>query len=345
MGLREEIFEQPEVLSRLREGQFDRIRAVAAEIKQAEFQFVYLAARGTSDNAGIYAKYIFGIKNQLAVALACPSIFSIYGKAPNLGHSLVLGISQSGQSPDIVSVLSAGKRLGIPTLSITNDADSPLAKSSDYLIDIMAGQENAIAATKTYTGELMAIAMLSAALASDEDMFEEIKQIPSMVRQVLSQETLVEKAVNRFFYMTHCSVIGRGYNRSTAFEWALKLKELVYIIAEPYSSADFLHGPVAILHQGFPVLAIIPEGHIFENMSSVIKALKQDHGVQVVLISTSKVTKDYADIELPLPDGLPEWLSPIVAIVYGQLFSFYLAKLRGLNPDKPRSLEKVTKTI
>jgi len=170
----------------------------------------------------------------------------------------VVGISQSGQSPDIVSVLEEGHRQGCLTLAITNAPDSPLAKAADFVLDILSGPELATAATKTYTGELMVLAMLSAALNCEEDCWQQLAQVPQWAAQALTLDTAVGQAAQRYRYMQQCVVIGRGYNYASAFEWALKLKELTYTIAEPYSSADFLHGPIAMVGGGFPVLAVAP---------------------------------------------------------------------------------------
>ena len=252
MSLEKEIREQPAALARLLDLQAEPVRRLASQMRQEHIEFVLLAARGTSDNAGLYAKYLWGAGNGLPVALAAPSLFTSYGRPPTLRHALVVAISQSGQSPDIVAVLEEARRQGAPTLAIVNDPASPLARAADSVLDICAGPEWAVAATKSYTAQLMAIAMLSAALARDEERWRTLAQLPGLVEQVLALDAMMPARAERYRYMEHCVVLGRGYNYATAFEWSLKLKELSYVIAEPYSSADFQHGPVALLEPRLP---------------------------------------------------------------------------------------------
>lgn len=344
MGLHSEIFEQPACLERLLASQKNNVEQIARAIQSRDIQFAFLAARGTSDNAGRYANYLWGAMNSLPLALATPSLFTYYQKPPKLKNALVIGISQSGQSPDIVNVLQEGKRQGNLTLAITNAATSPLVQAADFLIDIEAGQELAVAATKTYTTELMAIAMLSAALAGDTARWGELGLVAGWVDKALKQNEFIRQAVQRYRYMQHCVVLGRGYNYATAFEWALKLKELTYVKAEPYSSADFSHGPVAMVAQGFPVMAIVPTGKVFDSMMTLLKHLQIDLLAELVIISNSPKALSMAQSPLIFPADVPEWLSPLVSIVPAQLFSFYLTLAKGYDPNNPRTISKVTAT-
>jgi len=286
MSLRDEIFEQPEALRRVLEIQAQPVREIATRIRDKDPSFVYLAARGTSDNAGLYAKYLWGIFNGLPVALAAPSMFSVFKKPPKIGDSLVVGISQSGQSPDIVSVIEEGRRQGALTLAITNDSQSPLAGAAALVIDTVAGPEQAVAATKTYTTQLTAIAMLSVALTGDAEHGEWLGRLPSLVEDTLKLDETIREASSRYRYMEECVVLGRGYNYATAYEWSLKLKELAYVIAEPYSSADFQHGPVALARQGFPVFAVVPGGTIDQEIIKLLTELVQDQQVELLAISS-----------------------------------------------------------
>ena len=344
MSLHSEILEQPSRLEGLLSSQRKNVEEIAAAIRSRDVQFAFLAARGTSDNAGRYANYLWGAMNALPLALATPSLFTYYQQPPKLQNALVVGISQSGQSPDIVSVLREGKRQGNLTLAITNEANSPLAQESDFVLEIDAGSEQAVAATKTYTTELMAIAMLSAALARDEARWRELMQAPGWVEEVLGLDSAIEQAAQRYRYMQTCVVLGRGYNYATAFEWALKLKELTYIEAEPYSSADFQHGPVAMVAQGFPVMAIAPEGKVFESMMDMLIHLKNDLMAELVVISNSEAALSMAQTAFSIPLGIPEWLSPLVTIVPAQLFSYHLTLAKGYDADQPRTISKVTET-
>jgi len=344
MSLITEIHEQGDILERLLNNQMGKVEEVARLIKKHNPPYIFLAARGTSDNAGRYANYVLGSVNRIPVALATPSLFSIYNQPPQLNGALVIGISQSGQSPDIVSVLTEAQRQGCPTVAITNITESPLAKSADAVIDIQAGVEAAVAATKTYTTELMSIAMLSAALSGEKSAYEALTQVPGWVRRVLSQADTLTRLAERYRYMERCVVLGRGYNYATAFEWSLKLKELTYVTAEPYSSADFQHGPIAIVEQGFPIMAVAPSGQVYENFLGMLKQLRSGPNAELVVISDRLEALELAQSPLPLPVGIPEWLSPIVAIIPAQLFAYALTRAKGYNTEAPRSIRKVTET-
>jgi glutamine---fructose-6-phosphate transaminase (isomerizing) len=344
MALHDEIFEQAGVLANLLVNQRRQVEKIAAEINRRDIQYVFLAARGTSDNAGRYANYLWGAYNQLPLALATPSLFSIYNQPPRLKNALVLGISQSGKSPDIVSVVEEGKRQDCLTLSITNEPDSPLANASDFVMDIQAGVENAVAATKTYTAQMTAIAMLSVALAKDQSRWTELEKLSSWVETVLKLDDHLEQISTRFRYMQRCVVLGRGFNYATAFEWSLKLKELTYIEAEPYSSADFMHGPIAMVDQGVPVMVVTPSGKVYDSLMPLIKQLKETQLAELAVISDQSEALALARAPIPLPSGIPEWLSPIVSIIPAQLFCYHLTRHRGYNTEAPRTLHKVTET-
>jgi glucosamine--fructose-6-phosphate aminotransferase (isomerizing) len=344
VSFRSEIDEQPAVLSRLLRSRGDTVREIARWLKQREIRSVFLAARGTSDNAALYAKYLWGAFNGWPVALAAPSLFSIYRRPPVLGHALVVAISQSGESPDIVGVVEEARRQGAPTLAICNRPESPLARVADVLLDLGAGAEEAVAATKTYTAELMAIAMLSAALDENEGRWSELARVPTHVGEALAQDDAIGRHAERYRFMAHCVVLGRGYNFATAFEWALKLKELARVIAAPYSSADFQHGPVALLERGFPVLAAAPAGEAFPQMLELLERLVRERQVELLAVSDRDEILSLAHTPLRIPGGLPEWLTPIVSIVPAQLFCHHLTRAKGLDTDSPRGLRKVTLT-
>ncbi len=317
---------------------------IAQAIQKRQVQYVFLAARGTSDNAGRYANYLLGARNSLPLALATPSLFTYYKQPPKLKGALVIGISQSGQSPDIVSVLAEARRQGCPTLTITNEVSSPLASVSDFILALGAGKEKAVAATKTYTGELMAIALLSTALRGEAKAWEELERVADWMEAALEQDTRIAEAIQRYRYIDQTVVLGRGFNYATAFEWALKLKELSYINAEPYSSADFLHGPIAMLERGFPVMAVASRGKVLSPMVGMIRQLKRDFQAELVVISNDPKALALAGTPLPTPADVPEWLSPLVTILPAQLFTYHLTRAKGYDPDHPRSIQKVTET-
>lgn len=341
--LSREIHQQPAVIQRLLDAERSAVESLAAAIRERDISHVVLAARGTSDNAGRYAQYALGSINRLTVALATPSLFTIYGTPPRMQAALVLGISQSGKSPDIVSVLAEAHRQGALTAAISNNPNSDLARQAEHVIHLDAGQEQAVAATKTYTAELSAIALLCAVLAGDGDRLADLERIPAAIEETLKIEDVVALRAERYRYMRHCVVVGRGYNYATAFELALKLKELTYSVAEPYSSADFLHGPLALIDEGFPVIAVAPSGEMGPGMRDFIQTVR-DHGAEVIAISDDPACLERATTALPLTAAVPEWLSPLTAIVPGQLLAMRLAYTRGYDPDQPRSIRKVTET-
>lgn len=344
MTLFSEIIEQPERIKQLLASQRKHIEQVASAIRKHNIEYVFLAARGTSDNAGRYANYLLGAMNGLPLALATPSLFTYYKRAPKLKNALVIGVSQSGASPDIVAVLEEGKRQGCLTLSITNESNSPLAHASDFVLDIQAGAEKAVAATKTYTTELMTIAMLSAALSGNKKQWDELKHVAGWMKSVLKHHDFISEAVQRYRYIDQAVVLGRGFNYSSAFEWALKLKELSYIIAEPYSSADFAHGPIALVESGYPVFAVAPKGKVFNSMLQMLKQLRNGISAELVVISNDKRALSLAQIPLSIPADVPEWLSPLVTILPAQLFAYHLTLAKGFDTEKPRTIHKVTRT-
>jgi len=344
MSLHSEIFEQPQCLRVLLHSQRPKVQEIADIIKARQVNFVFLAARGTSDNAGRYANYVWGARNHIPVALATPSLFTYYDSPPKLNGALVVGVSQSGASPDIVSVLTEGRKQGCLTISVTNGSDSPLAKSADMVLDIQAGVEKAVAATKTYTSELMSLAMISAALSGEEKSWQDLSMVPAWIEQILLQDEAIAKMAERFRYMQQCVVLGRGFNYATAFEWALKMKELAYVIAEPYSSADFQHGPIAVVDRGFPVMAVVPHGKVFDTLKDMLTLLRNQNRAELVLISDNDDLLAIAQSAIRLPPGIPEWLTPLVSIVAGQMFAYHLTVVKGYDTEAPRGLNKVTET-
>ncbi len=341
--LYQEIHEQPRVISSLVAAPQPQIKALAKRIRAEGIRHVFIAARGTSDNAGRYAKYLLGAHNQLVVSLAAPSLFTVYQQPPDLTGSLVLGISQSGKSPDIVSVIKEGRRQGALTAAITNTPNSDLGSAAEFVIDLCAGEERSLAATKTYSAQLISLALLSEALNPSPARHQEISLLADRIPETFRDEERIQTLAERFRYMTHCVVIGRGFNYATAFEFSLKLKELTYSIAEPYSSADFLHGPVALVDRGFPIFIFAPHGKMIPEMNALIKTV-QSREAEIVLLSDHQALFDLADHAVTLPTDVPEWLSPITAIIPAQLFAMYLAHARGYDVDNPRGLNKVTET-
>jgi len=341
--LESEIQEQPAVVARLLEEERRPIAGLVEAIRRRGVRYVMIAARGSSDNAATYGKYLLGALCRLPVALATPSLFSVYQAPPRMDGALVLGISQSGQSPDIVGVLAEARAQGLVTAAITNEPASPLAGVADHVVQCHAGAERSVAATKTYTAQLAALAMLGATLSGSEEHLAELAGLPAHIGRALVLAGEDAAGAVRYRYMESCVVIGRGYNYATAFEIALKLKELTYVLAEPYSSADFMHGPLALIGQGFPVWVIAPGGRVYAEMREFLGRLRQQ-GAELLVISEQEDALREAHTPLRLPAGVPEWLSPFTAVVPGQLMALHLTLAKGYDPDHPRGLRKVTET-
>jgi glutamine---fructose-6-phosphate transaminase (isomerizing) len=340
--LEREILSQPAILAELLARETPRIRQIAASI--APFNFVLIAARGSSDHAATYAKYAWEALGGYPVALAAPSLYTLYDAPPRMDGALVVGISQSGQSPDIVAVLAEARRQGRPTLAITNDGVSPLGSVADAVIELGAGVERSVAATKTYTAEVAVLALFAAIWSGNSDRIAELEDLPAALEAILWSSVEVTQRTQRQAPMQECAVIGRGYNYATAFELALKLKELTYIQAIAYSSADFRHGPIATIGDGSPVVLIMPGGATYDDMRGLALDLQQ-RGADLLVISDIAEALALAQTPLPLAVSVPEWLSPLAAILPGQLFALHLALAKGLDPDTPRGLNKVTKTL
>ncbi len=342
--LEREIAEQPAVLRRMLEENREVIAQIATRIKEVNPRFAVVVARGSSDNAARYAQYILGAISKLYVGLATPSLTTLYDTTPSFDHALVIGISQSGQSLEPTRVLEQAHTCGAAlTLSITNDPDSPLAQVADYHIPLLAGPEKSLAATKTYTAQLMAVAMLAGQLGEPAGWENTLAQVPKWASQTLQTNESTRRAASRYTFMGHCITLARGINYCTGYEIALKLKELTYVVAEAYSSADFHHGPKAIVERGFPLVAVAPEGKALESIRESIATLSKSGG-DFAVISNVPDMLDQAQLALPFPADVPEWVSPIIAVLPGQLLALGLSESRRINVDSPRGLHKVTYT-
>jgi glucosamine--fructose-6-phosphate aminotransferase (isomerizing) len=352
--LRDEILEQPAVARRFVETGLPAVTDIADRLADRDIDLVLIAARGTSDHAAIYAQYVFGALHRLPVALAAPSLVSLYGIAPRLERALVIGISQSGRSPDVVAVIEAARAQGAPTVAITNAPGSPLARTAESAIDIAAGPERATAATKTYTGQLLAVAALAAAMpapgdartlgGSPSERCAALEAIPAALQAAMAIEPQAAALAAERRSIDRCSILGRAFEYATAREWALKLKELAQVHAEPYSSADFQHGPLALVERDYPVFAVATSGVAGTDLATLVRRLRDEHEVDAVVVSDDPRIRAAGSASLELPSGLPEWLMPIVSIVPGQLFALHLTIARGLDPERPRWISKVTET-
>jgi len=344
MSLRSEILEQPAALRRQLEAGVGELTPLVEAIRGRDVDAIVIAARGSSDHAAIYGQYVFGVRNRIPVALAAPSITSLYGAVPRFERALVVGISQSGASPDIVGVVAAARAAGAPTVAITNDPRSPLGQAAEHLIELRSGPELAIAATKTYTTSLLAIARLSAAIAGDAAALAEIEAVPDAIERALGAEPDVAEIAAPMAPTERCVVLGRGFEYATAREWALKLKELAQVFADPYSAADFEHGPVALVEPGVPILAVVSDGPAAPGLVELLDRLRRDQDAELVVLSDSVAARAIGSRSIAIPAGVPEWLRPIISIVPAQLFAYHLTRAKGLDPEAPRNLRKVTRT-
>jgi glucosamine--fructose-6-phosphate aminotransferase (isomerizing) len=351
VSLASEIAEQPAVAERFLRERRDAVARIAdrlaPRIAAGELDFVMIAARGTSDHAAIYAQYVFGAHMRLPIALAAPSLISLYGVEPRVERALVIGISQSGRSPDIVESIAAARRQGAPTIAITNEPGSELAAAAEDVIDLGSGPELAVAATKTYTAQLLAVATLVSALQArigpDARRDAALDAVPDALRAALKSEPQAEAVARHLASRDRVIVVGRGFEYATAREFALKLKELARVSADPYSTADFLHGPLALVEPGFPVIAVAPSGAAAADIDTLLVRLGE-LGVERIVLTDRPKAIAAATLGIVLPTGLPEWLMPIAAIVPAQLVAMHLAVARGIDPEAPRWIRKVTLT-
>lgn len=340
-----EMAEQPAVLRRILDEGAPAIREIAGHIAARNPRFVLLTARGTSDNAALYAKYLLEIKLGKPCGLTSMSTTTAYGAQPDLTDCLVITISQSGGSPDLVASTQAAREAGAITLAVTNNADSPLAKVSEFHIDVLAGPEKALPATKTYTAELLALYLFVEGLRgeAEADAAESAKALPDVAESVLRRRDEVKELAGRYRFAERMVLTSRGYGYPTAKEAALKLMETSYIPALSYSGADLLHGPLAMVDNVSPVIAVVTEGKGGEALQPVLDRLR-DRGADLVVIGAqSEVDRASAGFALPT-DGLAEELQPIVEILPLQMLAYEVTIARGQDPDAPRSLAKVTET-
>lgn len=339
----QEIEEQPAALERTIKRQGPRITRFADSLRKRRPRLIVLVARGSSDNAALFGRYLLEISTGIPVSLSAPAVHTLYRTKLDLREALVIGISQSGEGPDVNMVLQNSKRSGATTLAITNEAESAIAGIADETFLIHAGREHSVAATKTYTGQLMIFHLLASALTGNK-RFAEVERLPELAAASLGLRPVVEQIVERYTFMDHCVVVGRGLNYANAYEFAIKLMETCYVVAERFSSADFLHGPIAMIGRSFPAFLFAPPGKTLKGMKDVLEKLRALSAETVVISSEPAVLKP-ATRALRIPERVSEALSPIPYVIPAQLFAALLAQAKGLSPDRPRSIAKVTRTV
>ncbi|MEO7663664.1 MAG: SIS domain-containing protein [Candidatus Limnocylindrales bacterium] len=351
MTLESEILEQPAVAARLLGEGSAEIARIGRAVRATGIDRVIIAARGTSDNAAVYAQYLLGIRYGLVASLAAPSITSVYDAPLRFERSAVIGISQSGESPDIGAVVKAARAQGCPTIAITNVSSSPLAVAAEHVIDLRAGPERSVAATKTYTAQLVAIAALGIALGGgDPGNDPDLPRVPDAIARALALSTeeeieaIATALVKALAGSDRATVLGRGYEYATAREWGLKLKELALVLADPYSFADVAHGPLALLDERAVVMVVASGGPALPGVIEALERIRRDIGSSLLVLSDDRAARALGTWSVPTDAGLPEWLAPITSIIPAQRLSVALAHRLGRNPAVPRHLTKVTRT-
>jgi glucosamine--fructose-6-phosphate aminotransferase (isomerizing) len=331
-----EIVAQPEVLERFRRLEGERARALGARLAARDPVGVLIAARGSSDHAAVYAKYLFGARLRLPVALAAPSLFTRYRSPPRLERWIVLAISQSGASPDVVEVVEAAREQGSLTVALTDRDHSPLAGAAHEVLPLCVGGERAVAATGTFTATLLALAHLASGWGGFDDDAT-LEGAPALASRALAGESAVARCAESLAASDVFAVVGRGFAFPVALEWSLKLKEVAQVFAEPFSAADYRHGPIVLAGAERPVLLVDPAGPGHPDVAELESDLRA-RGARVARAA------DDPSAELPVP-AAEEWIAPIPAAVVGQVLAYRLALARGCDPDRPPGLAKVTRTL
>jgi glutamine---fructose-6-phosphate transaminase (isomerizing) len=341
----EEIRQQPEALARTLQAARPSVEAFRRAVERRRPRLIVLVARGTSDNAARFGRYLLEITTGIPVSLAAPSVSTVYGARLDYSDALVVGISQSGESTDTNLVLKRARAAGALTLGVTNERQSAMARIAEHVFLVHAGRERSVAATKTYTGQLLMMYLLAHALGGNLPLGD-LERLPDLVRAALSLEPEISALSERYRFMRHAVVVGRGLNYANAFELALKLMETCYVVAERFSTADLLHGPIALVEPSFPVFAFAPSGKTWRSISETLGKLRQIEAEIVTITDASnRAAGRLATRVIRLPERIPEILTPIPYIVPAQLFAATLAEHKGLNPDQPRTLSKVTLTL
>jgi glucosamine--fructose-6-phosphate aminotransferase (isomerizing) len=333
-----EILEQPQVLARMLAEQAAGVGEVVAALRRRNPSLVVFVARGTSHNAAIYGQYMVETLLRIPTGTAMPSVTTLYDRTPNWEAAAVIGVSQSGRSVDVTEVVAEARRQGALTVALTNDPASPLGDRAAHVLPLSAGPERAVAATKTFTASLAMLAALVVGWGQHRDLARALSRLPDVTGAVLAQEATIRAVARKHAKRDPWVIITRGYMLGVADEAALKLKEAAYAAAESMSAAELLHGPIAALDRKSTVLLLLPPGR---STAGLIDVRVQLRGRSVPAL-TFALGEDPGDVAIRA--GLPEALAPIAAAPAVHLFAYHLAVARGLNPDRPRGLRKVTLT-
>lgn len=339
----DEVREQPAVLEHTLREEQRAIQELRAILERDRPRLILLAARGTSDNAAQFGRYILEITTGIPVTLAAPSIFTLYNARTDLNGALAIAISQSGESVDTKLVLERAREQGARTIAITNESSSALARIAQHILLVHAGREQSVAATKTYTGQLLVLYLVAYALGASIPL-DQLARLPEWSSHALELGPEIRQRAERYLFMDHAVVVGRGLNYANAFEFALKLMETCYVVAERFSSADLLHGPIAMIEQSFPAFLFAPAGVTWPGMRGIIDKLSELRAETLVITDQSN-PQAASKNAVVLPMLLDELFTPIPYIIPAQLFAACLGELKGIDTDRPRTLSKITKTL
>ena len=341
----EEIRQQPQALERALATKLREAERFRRFLEQRRPRLILLIARGTSDNAALFGRYLLEITTGIPVSLAAPSVATLYHARMDYRDTLAVAISQSGESTDINVAVEAARRQGAITLGITNEASSALARLAEHVFLVRAGKERSVAATKTYTGQILMLYLLAYALGGGVRV-SDLQRIPESADRALRLEPEIDALSERYRFMDHAVVVGRGLNYANAFEFSLKLMETCYVVAERFSSADFMHGPIALVEPSFPIFAFAPPGVTWPAIRQTLERLKALRAEVVAITDPgNSEVAGCATRVVRLPRRLKELLTPIPYIIPAQLFAASLAAQKGFDPDHPRTLKKVTLTL
>jgi len=340
----EEIRQQPAVLERILLQERDKIRKLGQTLRNRDLRLIILVARGSSDNAAQFGRYLLEIATGIPVSLAAPSVYTLYKAKLRLDHALVVGVSQSGEGEDINRVLAEARNSGAFTVGITNEPHSTIVQTVDTALLIQGERERSVAATKTFTGQMMIFYLLAEALAGSTTVTKGYEAIPDFCARTLAHEAAIRELAQRYTFMENCVVIGRGLLYGNAFELALKLMETCYVVAERFSSADFFHGPLAMVERHFPVILFACPGPLMSGVKLLAQRLQELRAETLAITSDEELTS-LCSRTITMSPEISEFLAPIPYIIPGQMLAALLAEAKGLNPDAPRSLSKVTRTL
>ncbi|MGI6776978.1 MAG: SIS domain-containing protein [Acetivibrionales bacterium] len=338
-----EIQEQPQSLERCLRNNISTIKKLVEAIHRKNISSVIMAARGTSGHAALYAKYVTEVLTGIPVALAAPSVTTLYNRQLDCKDSLVIGVSQSGKAADVLEVIKSANNSGAVTVGVTNDPASPLALEAAFHLDCSAGPEKSVAATKTFTTQMLLLAEMSAEWADDKGTLIELAKVPEIMSQTLSNTNSIKEAAERYSFMNECFVIARGINFPIALECALKIQETTYTRAKAFASSEFYHGPIAMVDESIPVIIFAPNGPTIEDSIAMFNKLKENN-TNIISVSNNESLLKSAACGLRIPDTENDVISPFINAAIAQTFACNLSLCKGLNPDKPRRLNKVTIT-